>query len=501
MSSTAPPSEYGVISNIIIGENPKPILTKVYNGISTAITNNDTLSVCDSDTLMIVAQSIQNTTSWSPNWQWYKNSSPMTGQINDTLFLQGANSQGDYWAVGSNLCLWVSDTFHFEFVIPAAPLSSSIISKNDVLCNGDSTGSITAQGTGGTLGSGYTYLWMNSSNLSVATSSVATGLSSGIYSGQVTDVNGCTHQINDTILEPSTAVSIATSGISNVLCFGGNTGSVWINPSGGVSPYSFNFNNLVTNDTIVNLVAGTYSVNVTDDNGCTENQSFSVTQPMQLTNSFTKSIYNGNTNVSCPGGTNGSIDLTPSGGSAPYTYLWSNTNTIQDINGLSAGTYSCTITDDNNCTSVANVSMTDPADFVWSSSIADVTCSGLDDGAINLAISGGNQPYMIDWISSSVSQGQVEVTFRLDMSQETSLTQSSVTSVIQGYSSPVPMSDLSNDSIFVLSSKFNPGDTIYWRYFNGSSSEIVPLSCGVNTSQSIFERFVVVRSNDTILPG
>ena len=411
-----------------------------------------------------------------------------------------SNVQGGvyrYTVVDSKGC---TDSLDVTITQPLSALNASISSKTDVLCNGDSTGSITAQAIGGTIGSGYTYLWTNSSNSSIATSSVAAGLSSGIYTCQVTDVNGCTHQINDTILEPSTAVAIAASGTANVLCFGGNTGSVWVDPSGGVSPYSFNWNNLVTNDTIVNLVAGTYSVNVTDDNGCTENQSFSVTQPTQLTNSFTKSIYNGNTNVSCPGGTNGSIDLTPSGGSAPYTYLWSNTNTIQDINGLSAGTYSCTITDDNNCTSVANVSMTDPQDFVWSSSITDVSCSGLDDGAINLGISGGNQPYIIDWTSSSVSQGQVEVTFRLDMSQQSSFSTSSVTNVIQGFSAPLVMSDLSNDSIFILSQKFNPGDTIYWRYFNGSTSEIVPLSCGINTSQSVFERFVVVPSNDTILP-
>ena len=393
-----------------------------------------------------------------------------------------------------------TDSLDVTITQPLSALNASISSKTDILCNGDSTGSIIAQATGGTIGSGYSYLWTNNSNSVVSASSLASGLSAGIYNCQVTDVNGCTNSITDTILEPLAPVDIASSGVSNVLCYGGNDGSLWVTPSGGVAPYTYSWNTLGTNDTIDNLAAGSYSVIVSDNNGCTKNQSFVVTQPTVLTNSVTQSIYSGNTNISCPGGTDGYINLLPAGGTSPYSYSWSNLDTSQNITGLSAGSYTCTVTDANNCTSLANVSMTDPQDFVWSSSITDVSCNGLDDGAISLGISGGNQPYIIDWTSSPTSQGQVEVTFRLDMSQQSSFNTSSVSNVVQGFTAPLVMSDLYNDSIFILSHKFNPGDTIYWRFFNGSIAEIVPPACGVNTAQSIFERFLIVPSNDTILP-
>ena len=396
--------------------------------------------------------------------------------------------------------LGCTDSLDVTITQPLSTLTASISSKTDVLCNGDSTGSIIAQAIGGTIGSGYSYLWTNNSNSVVSGSSLASGLSAGIYNCQVTDVNGCTNLISDTILEPLTPVDIASSGVSDVLCYGDNDGSLWVTPSGGVAPYTYSWNTLGTNDTIDNLAAGSYSVIVTDSNGCTKNQSFVVTQPSVLTNSVTQSIYIGNTNISCPGGTDGYINLLPAGGTSPYSYSWSNLDTTQNITGLSPGSYTCTVTDANNCTSLANVSMTDPQDFVWSSSITDVSCNGLDDGAISLGISGGNQPYIIDWTSSPTSQGEVEVTFRLDMSQQSSFSASSVSNVVQGFMAPLVMSDLYNDSTFILSQKFNPGDTIYWRYFNGSIAEIVPPACGVNIAQSIFERYLIVPTNDTILP-
>jgi hypothetical protein len=294
-------------------------------------------------------------------------------------------------------------------------------------------------------------------------------------------------------------VSVLTSGSNNVSCFGGNNGGVWVLPTGGVAPYTYLWSNQATNDTITNLASGNYSVTVTDNNGCSISQSFAVTQPTLLSNTFTKSLFFGNTNISCPNGTDGTIDLSPSGGTAPYNYLWSNSATAQDLNGLAAGTYTCIITDAKGCTSQAVVTMTDPNDHAWTNTVTDVSCNGDQNGAISMNIAGGNAPYRVNWNTSASNLGQTEVTFRVDMSQ-TQVSSLGVGAVIQGSIGILGLSNLYGNSVFIGNKKFNPGDTIYWRYFNGNNAETVPISCGAITSLSVFERYLVVPDHDTILP-
>jgi hypothetical protein len=143
-------------------------------------------------------------------------------------------------------------------------------------------------------------------------------------------------------------VTVSSSGgptvntsVSNAACFG-ETGSIVVTPSGN-GPFTIDYQG--ENPSAVS--AGTYSVIVTDNNGCQTTTSYTITQPSALN-------ATGTSNDASNGNSNGSIDLTISGGTAPYTFLWSNTSTAEDQNNLAAGNYSVTISDANGCDTVLN---------------------------------------------------------------------------------------------------------------------------------------------------
>jgi hypothetical protein len=151
---------------------------------------------------------------------------------------------------------------------------------------------------------------------------------------------------------PSQSVSVI-----NVGCFGDSSGNINLTPSGGSAPYSFSWNNGVTTEDLTNVPAGIYSVIITDQNNCTTSTSVTITQP---TSTLNDSIVK--TNVLIYGNSTGAIDLTMSGGTAPYTYLWSNGATTEDLTGLAAGTYTVTVTDANGCQLITSVIIEEPID-------------------------------------------------------------------------------------------------------------------------------------------
>ncbi len=129
---------------------------------------------------------------------------------------------------------------------------------SNVLCNGGTTGSAAATGAGGT--GNLTYAWSNAQS-----GANATGLTAGNYTVTVTDGNGCTKTASVIITEPS-AISVATSSVGST----GSNGSATATPSGGVSPYTYSWNNALVTATINGLAPGTYTVTVTDASGCTK---------------------------------------------------------------------------------------------------------------------------------------------------------------------------------------------------------------------------------------
>jgi len=168
----------------------------------------------------------------------------------------------------------------------------------------------------------------------------------GPFQITVTDLNtGCQNVDNFTISVPNPIV-IGNSEIMDVSCLGGNDGSIEIDVFGGSAPYTFNWSNGSLAEDQFNLSSGIYSVSIIDVNGCELEESFTIYEPdpIQITNVIV-------TNVSCIGTNDGDIAITVSGGTSPYSYLWSNGGLPS--NGLATGIYNLTITDTNGCTFVS----------------------------------------------------------------------------------------------------------------------------------------------------
>jgi len=276
-------------------------------------------------------------------------------------------------------------------------------SQTNAACNGEANGSATVSATGGT--APYTYLWSNS-----ATTASIVNVTAGTYNVTITDANGCTDTSSVTITEPAALVA---SGVvdANVTCNGGNDGAATTSATGGTAPYTYLWSNAATTANIADIAAGTYSVTVTDANGCTDTASITITEPTAISTSITA------TTVSCNGGTDATIDLTVMGGTAPYTYLWDNSAITEDLSGLTSGTYEVIVTDDYGCTATTSVTVTEPTAISISALVTSLTCNGASDGAIDLTVSGGTAPYSFSWSNtmttediSNLSEGNYNVT-------------------------------------------------------------------------------------------
>lgn len=232
-------------------------------------------------------------------------------------------------------------------VLPCAITSST--SVTDVACNGDATGAIDLTVNNAT--SPVSYSWSNS-----ATSEDVSNLSAGTYTVTLVDANGCTDTATATVDEP-TALTTSVSGTDNV-CNGGTAGAVDLSVSGGTPGYTYAWSNSATTQDISGLAAGTYSVTVTDDNGCTANNSYTVTEPTAITASISVSPsptiagHNPNTIYLGYGAQSVTLTVSASGGTPGYSYSWSNSATTASttVSPTTTTTYTATITDDNGCT-------------------------------------------------------------------------------------------------------------------------------------------------------
>lgn len=263
-------------------------------------------------------------------------------------------------------------------------------SITDVNCFGAANGAIDITVSGG-IGP-YTYAWSNGE-----TTQDISGLSGGNYSVTITDANGCISIQNYTVGEPAAALSVVGS-VTDELCFGDIQGAISLTVSGGTGPYSYAWDHGPTTKDVGSLGQGTYQVTVTDANGCFEVSSFTVSGPTQLQLSAVA------TQIDCNGAANGEIDAAISGGTGPYTYLWSNGATSEDVSGLAPGNYSLTVTDANGCSKSGTWTITQPLVVSVSNSILDVSCFGASDGSIDLTVSGGIGPYTYSWSSGETTQ-------------------------------------------------------------------------------------------------
>ena len=268
----------------------------------------------------------------------------------------------------------------------SSPIALTVSSTTtDALCNGACDGTATANPNGGT--SPYTYQWDDAMS---QTSQTSTGLCAGTYTVTVTDANGCigteTVIINDpSVIIDNPTVTDATCGICD--------GSITLAPSGGTGPYTYNWPTIgATTPTVGALCAGSYPVNITDANGCT--QSFLI----PVSNINGPSISVNQTNATCDGVCDGTATVTINSGTAPYQILWSpGGQTTPSVTGLCAGSYTVQVTDGNGCITVLPVTIIDNNAISATTSIVDATCSGTCNGSAQVNPVGGVPPYTYSW--------------------------------------------------------------------------------------------------------
>ncbi len=273
---------------------------------------------------------------------------------------------------------------------PASALAASISSQTNVACFGNSTGSATVAGSGGT--SPYTYAI---DGIAFGASGTFSNLAAGSYTITVKDANGCTTTQPVTITQPAAALGSSISSQTNVACFGGSTGSVTVAGSGGTSPYTFSKDgvNFGASGTFGSLAAGSYTITVKDANGCSTTQPVTISEPASALGSSISS----QTNVGCFGGLTGSVTVAGSGGTSPYTYAIDGTTfgNSGNFSSLAAGSYTITVKDANGCTTTQPVTITQPAAALSSSisSQTNVACFGSSTGSVTVSGSGGTTPY------------------------------------------------------------------------------------------------------------
>ena len=264
---------------------------------------------------------------------------------------------------------------------PAASLEVNTTQVN-VFCYGSTTGTATANPTGGT--GPYTYSW---NTTPVQNTKTATGLAAGTYIVTVTDANLCTVPASVTISQPAAGLTVTTSQV-NVLCYGSTTGTATANPLGGSGIYTYSWNTTPVQNTktAIGLAAGTYIVTVTDENSCTFPASVTITQPAAALTVTTTQV-----NVLCNGDNNGTATANPLGGTGLYSYSW-NTSPVQNTKtatGLAAGTYIVTVTDENLCTVPATVTISQPAALSYTTTQVNVLCYGNSTGSATVTATAG----------------------------------------------------------------------------------------------------------------
>ncbi|MGB5419736.1 HYR domain-containing protein, partial [Algibacter sp.] len=255
----------------------------------------------------------------------------------------------------------------------------------------DEKGPVTGDGTATSVVTGgvepYTYAWSPGGQ---NTSSI-TGLSAGDYTVTVTDANGCTDSTTVTV-NPGTCLNLSVTGTSTpALCFGDSNGSVTATVTGGSGNFTYAWDTIPnTTAAVSNLPAGDYTITVTDSiTLCTTNTTITINEPNILSSGIAV------TNILCRDDATGSLDLAVNGGTFPYTFLWSNGATTEDLINVVSGTYSVTITDKNGCTTSKSATIVQPSTNISASitSQTDVDCLGNTTGEVTVEAVGGISPY------------------------------------------------------------------------------------------------------------
>jgi len=220
---------------------------------------------------------------------------------------------------------------------------------------------------------------------------IATGLSPGLQTIQVTDANGCTVETN-VFIDNADGLSDIDFDIIPISCFGESDASITVTPLDGIGPYTYVWSDGLLGATLNGVGAGTYTVTVTDISGCEVTEDVVVETPEQIVVTI-----DGN-EISCETVGNGSASVTVEGGTEPYTYFWSNGETTAEVEDLAAGLHTVEVTDVNGCSTIENVYINqDDSELAYLVDITPISCFNGSDGGASVEILNGLPPYTFTW--------------------------------------------------------------------------------------------------------
>ncbi|MCB0532452.1 MAG: T9SS type A sorting domain-containing protein [Lewinellaceae bacterium] len=279
-----------------------------------------------------------------------------------------------------------STTTSASITEPAAIAITPAVS--DALCFGDATGDIQISISGGT--PDFAFEWSDGS-----TGQNLPNVAAGVYTVTVIDMNGCVETATVQVNEPTAIVSELLA--ENASCNGSADGSLELTVDGGAPGYAYEWSDGSTNQNLANVAAGTYTVTITDANGCTQTASETITEPDAISTSTAVA------NAGCAGATNGAIDLSVDGGTPGYTFTWSTSSTTEDLTDVAAGTYTVTVTDAAGCTQTATATVGQVTTLVTESNQTNVSCFGQADGSAEVLASGGDPDYTYLWSNNETT--------------------------------------------------------------------------------------------------
>ena len=242
-------------------------------------------------------------------------------------------------------------------------------------------------------GSPFEVLWENGVN-----TALNEALSAGWYRLTVTDSKGCS-QLDSIFVDASELLQLSIQ-TDDVRCYGGTDGVATAQVTGGVPPYQFQYSNGAMGESAIQLIAGSYTLTVTDSLGCLASSSFTIQEPTEL------SLDTEGFSVSCFGSSDGSVTSAVNGGTPPYQFQWSNGSSTSAMEGLMAGAYSLTVNDVNGCTLIGQQLVASPDSLVlFLTGVSPLCFSGID-GSVEVNVDGGTPPYQYSWDNGSLDAAQ-----------------------------------------------------------------------------------------------
>ena len=313
------------------------------------------------------------------------------GTAPSILWSNGATTEQVCGLVGGTYKVTITDgNCENILTIPLPEPAEPVFAKpnvHEVSCFGKNDGSIDLTVFGGT--APYQFLWSNG----FQTQNIG-NLAAGVFAVTITDARGCEFVMeNLNVIQPD-PISLDTLLLQPPFCNGMQNGELAVGVQGGTLPYSLAWSNGASGSELTNLSKGNYSVTVTDVQGCKFNQSILIPEPPPAWITI-----DAITEPSCNGLSNGSINITATGGNGGYSFLWNNNSTVEDITNVGSGEYQVTVTDILGCTAVSGTIEVQGKEFMAAQfTLVDPPCVGKNEGAAAVTgVLNGTAPFHYYW--------------------------------------------------------------------------------------------------------